>query len=291
LIAVPYIGFALVALLAVGFATFALWRPQSTQKGRALLAGAVALFLLGVGGGTYWMVGRPNLATRAAQGLGTRDINGLIPFLIERVRKEPGDMQAWIYLGRAYMTAGDARDAANAFGRAVAVARANHSEDASLDSAYGEALVEANGAVSDEAAAAFTAALAQNPKDAAARFFLGQARAEHNDKDGAMGFWQPLLADVPANAPLHQLLVDRIALLTAQGGAAPDPRAMVAGLAARLKQNPDDAQGWQRLIRAYAVLGQTGDAKTALATARKTFANDRNAMAALEAEASELKLN
>jgi cytochrome c-type biogenesis protein CcmH len=293
-IAVPYIGFALVALLAIGFATFALWRPQSTQKGRALLASAVALFLLGVGGGTYWMVGRPNLATRAAQGLGTRDINGLIPFLIERVRKEPGDMQAWIYLGRAYMTAGDARDAANALGRAVTVVRQNHEEDGALDAAYGEALVEANGAVSDEAVAAFTAALAQNPKDAASRFFLGQARAEHNDKEGAMGFWQPLLAEEPANAPLHQLLVDRIALLTAQGGAsggAPDPRVMVAGLAARLKQDPNDAAGWQRLIRAYAVLGQTGDAKAALATARKTFANDRDAMAALETEATELKLN
>jgi cytochrome c-type biogenesis protein CcmH len=194
------------------------------------------------------------------------------------------------------MTAGDARDAANAYGRAVMVARQTHVEDATLDSAYGEAQVEANGAVTDEAVAAFTAALAFNPRDAAARFFLGQARAERDDRPGALAYWQPLLAEVPASAPLHQMLVDRIALLTAQGagggnGGAPDPKAMVAMLAARLKQDPNDAQGWQRLIRAYSVLGQTGDAKEALATARKTFANDRNAMAALETEASELKLN
>ena len=120
---VPFIGFAVVALLAIGFAIFALRKYRA--KSTALLAGAIALFILGIGGGTYWMVGRPNLATRAAQGLATRDINGLIPFLITRVRKEPGDLQAWIYLARAYMTAGDAVDAApKAYGRAVTVAAA-----------------------------------------------------------------------------------------------------------------------------------------------------------------------
>jgi cytochrome c-type biogenesis protein CcmH len=309
---VPVIGFVLVALLAISFATFALWRPerrsgkvrseaerlsvrprdQKKTKGSLLLAGAIALFLLGVGGGTYWIVGRPNLATRAAQGLGTHDINGLIPFLITRVRKEPGDLQAWVYLGRAYMTVGDAVDAAKAYGRAVTVARLAGGESAELDSAYGEAQVAANGAVVPDAEAAFNAALALDPKDAASRYFLAQARAERGDRDGALMLLQGLLAETPANAPLHQTLVDRIALLTAQGGGgAPDPKQMVAGLAARLKADPNDAGGWQRLIRAYAVLGQAGDAKSALDTARKTFAGDKNTLSALDAEAKDLKLD
>jgi cytochrome c-type biogenesis protein CcmH len=313
---VPVIGFVLIALLAVGFATLALWWPerrpgkvgseadrfsvrprdQNKPKGWMLLAGAIALFLLGVGGGTYWIVGRPGLASRAAQGIATRDINGLIPFLIARVRKAPDDLQAWVYLGRAYMTVGDAVEASKAYGRAVTVARLSHNESGELDSAYGEAEVAANGAVTAEAEDAFKAALALNPKDAAARFFLAQARVEHGDRDGAMALLQSLLADTPVNVPLHQTLVDRIALLTAQasgarGGGAPDPKVMVAGLAARLKADPNDAGGWQRLIRAYAVLGQPADAKTALATARKTFVNDKNVMAALESEAAELKLN
>jgi cytochrome c-type biogenesis protein CcmH len=287
---VPVIGFVLVALLAIGFATFALLRKR--VKGAALLAGAIALFMLGIGGGSYWMLGRPNLAARAAQGLSTRDINGLIPFLITRVRKEPGDLQAWLYLARAYMTVNDPNDAAKAYGRAVTVARLTHNESAELDSAYGETEVEANGAVVPDAEAAFKSALALNPKDAAARYFLGQARAEQGDKQGALALWQGLLADTPTNAPLHQTLVDRIALLTAQaGGGAPDPKQMVAGLAARLKADPNDAAGWQRLIRAYAVLGQPADAKAALVTARKTFANDKTVMAALESEAAELKLD
>jgi cytochrome c-type biogenesis protein CcmH len=86
--------------------------------------------------------------------------------------------------------------------------------------------------------------------------------------------------------------VDRIALLTAQGGGtAPDPKAMVAGLATRLKDNPNDAPGWQRLIRAYSVLGDRAQAQDALATARKTFAKQRDVIAALDTEAKDLKLD
>ncbi len=66
---------------------------------------------------------------------------------------------------------------------------------------------------------------------------------------------------------------------------------MVAGLAARLKENPADAQGWQRLIRAYSVLGQRADAQEALATARKTFSEKKDVLAQLDAQAKELKLN
>lgn len=289
---VPVIGFIAVALLAILFATFALWRGKS--KGWPLLAGAIALFLLGIGGGTYWLTGRPALAVRAAQGLRTHEVNGLVPFLIARVRKEPGDLQAWIYLGGAYMAAEDPGDAAKAYGRAVTVARLRKTVSPGLYAAYGEALVASNSdAVSDEAVAAFTAALALNPKDPAARFFLAQARAERGDKAGALALWQGLLAETPANSPLHQTLIDRMAQLTAQGGAggAPDPRAMVAQLAAELKADPHNEAGWRRLMRAYTVLGQPDEAKTALTAARKSFAGDKDVLAALDADAKDLKLN
>jgi cytochrome c-type biogenesis protein CcmH len=294
---VPVIGFGAIALLAILFATFAVLRGRG--KGWPLLAGAIALFLLGVGGGTYWMTGRPALAEREAQGLNTHDVNGLIPFLIARVRKEPGDLQAWIYLGGAYMTANDPGDAAKAYGRAVTVARLKKTESPGLDSAYGEALVASNsGTVSDEAANAFSAALALNPKDPGARFFMAQSRAERGDKTGAMALWQGLLAETPANSPLHQTLVDRIALLTAQGGTGginnggpPDPKAMVAQLAGELKADPHNAAGWRRLMRAYTVLGQPADAKAALATARQTFAADKDVLAQLDADAKDLKIN
>ena len=289
--AVLYLGLIVVALAAIAFAVLPLWRAKSL-KGRGILAGAIALFLLGIGGGTYWMLGQPYLAWRSAQGVETRDVNGLIALLVKRVRVAPNDLQAWVYLGRGYMGAGDAGDAAKAYARAVTLANASGHPDSGLDTLYGEALVaQANGAVGDEAEAAFSAALKLNPKEQAARFFLGQALAARGDKAGALDLWNGLLAETPANSPLHQTLVDRIALLTAQGGgAAPDPKAMVAGLAARLKDNPDDAAGWQRLIRAYSVLNQRTEAQDALVTARKTFAGKPDVLAALGAEAKELKL-
>ena len=291
--AVLFLVLTLVVLAAIAFAIVPLWRNR-TIKGRGLLAGAIALFLLGVGGGTYWMLGQPYLAWRSAQGVQTRDVNGLIALLIKRVHTVPGDLQAWIYLGRGYMGAGDAGDAAKAYARSVALANRSGHPNAMLDALYGEALVaQANGNVDDEAEAAFRAALTLNPQDQISRFFLGQALATHGDKPGALALWNSLLAEAPANSPLHQALVDRIALLTAQGagGGAPDPKAMVAGLAARLKDNPNDAAGWQRLIRAYNVLGERAEAQDALTTARKTFAGQRDTLAALDAEAKDLKLN
>jgi cytochrome c-type biogenesis protein CcmH len=285
------IGLIVVALLAIGFAALPVWQEKAL-KGRYLLIGAIALALLGVGGGTYWMLGQPYLAWRSAQGVQTRDVGGLIALLIRRVRQAPDDIQAWVYLGRGYMGAGDAGDAAKAYARAVAIANRTGHPDAGLDSIYGEALVSAEGGqVSDEAAQAFRAALKLDPKEPASRFFLGDALAAHGDKASALALWNGLLAEAPANSPLHQALVDRIAMLTAQSGGAPDPKAMVAMLAARLKENPNDAAGWQRLIRAYVVLGERAEAQDALSTARKTFASQHDVGDALDQEAKQLKLD
>ena len=286
----PYAGFVAVALAAILFATLAVWRART--RGHVLLAAAIALFLLGVGGGTYWMLGQPGLALRASQGLATRDIKGLIPFLIARVRAAPNDQEAWSFLGRAYYTADDPGDSAKAYARAITILRKAGEADPELDAAFGEASVaEANGAVTPAAEAAFTEALKLDPKNAAARYYLAQAHATRGDRPGAIALLQSLLADVPPTAPLHQALVDRIAMLTAAGGGQPDPRQMVAMLAVQLKAAPQDPAGWQRLIHAYTVLGETAEAKDALATARKTFAADAATTKALDAEARELKLD
>jgi len=94
-------------------------------------------------------------------------------------------------------------------------------------------------------------------------------------------------------APLHQILVDRIAILTSQAtgpGGAPNPRAMVEMLAARLKADPNDALGWVRLMRAYTVLGETEKAQQALVSARKAFADNKDAQTAFTTAAKALKL-
>jgi len=288
--AVPYIGFALVAAVAIVFAGVPLFRIENA-KTRYLLLAALTLFIIGMGGGTYYLLGRPHLAQREASGLNTSEVSGLIPFLIQRVRHYPNDARAWRYLGEAYMAAKDPRDAAKAFGKVIELTGRG---DASLDAAYGEALVAAsNGAVPPEAEKAFAAALAVDPTSAPARFYLGLARAERKDNAGAIQLWQSLLADISVTSPLHQILVDRIAVLTSQSvgpGGAPNPRAMVEMLAARLKADPNDALGWVRLMRAYTVLGETEKAKQALVSARKAFADNKDAQTAFTTAAKALKL-
>jgi cytochrome c-type biogenesis protein CcmH len=285
----PVIGFAVVALIAIAFAAVPLWR-KAKGKTRALALAAVALFMLAIGGGTYYLLGRPHLAMREAQGLESREMGALVPYLIQRVRQNPSDVRAWRYLAQAYMSANDARDAAKALAKEIALTGKG---DPTLDAAYGEALVlENGGAVPAEAEEAFNDALKIDPRSAPARFYLGLARASRNDRPGALALWQSLLADIPTDAPLHQMLVDRIAMLSSQGpGGAPNPRAMVEMLAARLKADPNDALGWVRLMKAYTVLGETEKAKQALADARKAFPDNKDAQTAFSTAAKALKID
>ena len=66
--------------------------------------------------------------------------------------------------------------------------------------------------------------------------------------------------------------------------------AMVDGLAARLSENPDDLQGWLRLIRARTVMGDTEAAQASLTAAEAVFADDEEAQASLASLAAELGL-
>jgi cytochrome c-type biogenesis protein CcmH len=286
--ALPVIGLVLIAALAIGFAVMPLLRMKGLKR-RWLLLGSIAVLMIAIGGGAYVLVGRPHLAAREAGGINTREINGLIPFLIQRVHQHPEDARAWRYLGQAYMTANDPRNAAKALAKVIALTGKG---DAQLDAAYGEALVLGSGSdVPQEAADAFAAALAADPHNPPARFYLGLYKATHNDRPGAIALWQSLLADTPTTAPLHQLLVDRIAMLTSQGpGGKPNPRAMVDMLAARLKADPNDALGWVRLMRAYTVLGEKQKALQALTDARKAFADNKDAQTAFTTAAKALKL-
>jgi cytochrome c-type biogenesis protein CcmH len=57
-------------------------------------------------------------------------------------------------------------------------------------------------------------------------------------------------------------------------------RGMVERLAERLKQQPDDLAGWQRLARAYGVLGERDKATEALARAAALAPKDADVLVA-----------
>jgi cytochrome c-type biogenesis protein CcmH len=277
--------FAALFAVAVGFV---FW-PLRRRPGRTLLGVALAALVLGVGGGSYVMLGQPVLAMRTLTGPKSTDVASLVSALAWKMRQSPEDPRGWLLLGRGYLGLGDARDGAAAYRRAIATAPP--SVRPALTDAYGEALtMSAGGAVPPDAEAAFRQVLESDPRDPMARFYIGQAMAERRDTVHAMEEWQGLLADTPAGAPWREALLERLSLLRSMSGGAPDIGAMVQGLAERLHQQPDDPNGWRRLIHSYVVLGQPEKAKSALADARRAMAGRKNELSALDAEAKELKL-
>ena len=56
----------------------------------------------------------------------------------------------------------------------------------------------------------------------------------------------------------------------------------VARLANRLKENGSDVEGWQRLLRAYVVLGERDKAHEAAADAKRALASDPDKLRRIE---------
>jgi cytochrome c-type biogenesis protein CcmH len=187
-------------------------------------------------------------------------------------------------------------------------------ESAVFAASQGEALVFANRrVVTEKAKALFERALKVNAKDVRARFYLGLAKAQAGDRDGALRDWIALEAETPpetawrkqlarfiettareaglTTAALAKLREKAKATAQASGGGpsrddmarakrmTPEQRAqmirgMVEGLAARLKENPDDLAGWRRLGRSYMVLRDFPKAAEAYEQAARLAPND-----------------
>jgi cytochrome c-type biogenesis protein CcmH len=279
--------FAVLIIAAAGLAAWPALRARNALLApRLLLASAIVFFVIGIGGGSYLFLGRPDLAERALAPPDAGGVPGLVAALARRMRDRPNDATGWGLLGRAYLSLNDPDQAAIAFRHAAVLAPL--AQKPGLYSAYGEAVTLSAGTVTPEAEAAFEAALAGNPRDEAARFYLGQAYADRHQPERAVQMWQGLLADTPPDAPWRTALINRMAMLRSQTGGAPDVSAMVAGLAARLKANPADLDGWERLIRAYSVLGRKDEARAAFASAQAAMKDQPKALAGLKAEASSL---
>jgi len=247
-----------------------------------------------------------------------------------RLKANPQDVEGWQLLGWSFFELGRFPEAATAYRKATALSPGN----GELWSALGEALVmSSEEPMPKDAAQAFSTAIAQDPKDPRARYFLAVQKDLAGDSRSAIEDWFALLADTPSGAPWEADLrrtieqvgekakIDvkpRLAAITpapaAPGtpavatAAIPGPtreqmaaasslppgqqdamvRAMVDGLAARLAQNPRDADGWVRLIRSRMVLGEKAEARAALTNALKAFADDKPQQARFTAAAREL---
>jgi cytochrome c-type biogenesis protein CcmH len=284
----------------------------------------------------YALMGHPELTSNATigkvadaapaaqasdpQGHPMGEVSRMIAGLEARLQQQPGDAQGWQMLGWSYMRTQRPADAARAYGRAVALDPGN----VEYLSAQGEAMVQAEGKVSGDAAALFHRALKGDPADPRARYFLAIYLDQQGDHAGAINDFIALLKSAPPDAPwaaqvrgyVEDLAKEQkidissrlppVPAMPVANAPGPDSaqvaaagqmtdaqrqamiHSMVNKLATELKANPHDSGGWVRLMRARMVLGEKDQAAAAYHDARKAFAGTPAAQAVLQDAAKSL---
>lgn len=259
--------------------------------GVPLLAGALYLHL-----GSPALPDFP-LASRTRAPVAGQSLDQLVAQVQAHLEKNPTDGRGWGVLAPVLGRVGRFEDAAQAFRNAIRY----DGDSAARRAGLGEALAgAANGIVTAEAKAEFERAVALDADDAKARYFLGLAAEQDGRPKEAAALWQDLLSKSPPDAPWRPVLETALARVGAaapastDGGSAKVPalsnetiasvqgmsegdrgamiRGMVDRLAARLKQNGDDVEGWLRLARAYMVLKEPDNARAARDDARRALA-------------------
>ena len=265
--------------------------------------------------GVYLLHGAPTLPDQpySARGAeralarstgGGGDLEQAVTKLRVKVKDEPGNGDAWFLLARTEAALGHWQESAAAYRQALALTE----QRPDVAAAYGEMLVlAADGMVTAPAHDAFSAALARDPKNPMARYYLALAVAQSGNAEGAIDAWQRLLADAPSDAPYAPAVRQKITEtataaglpvptaaappsgpsaddMAAAAGMTPEQRAqmiqgMVNRLAERLKEQPNDLEGWLRLAHAYTVLDETDKAADAFAHAATLKPDDPEILA------------
>jgi cytochrome c-type biogenesis protein CcmH len=219
----------------------------------------------------------------------------------------PDDAQGWLVLAPTYRGMGRYADAAAALERALELVP----ETPELLTDFGEAMVMADdGQVKARAREAFEKALALEPGNAKGLFYRALAQRQDGQNEQALATWRGLLDGAPADAPWRGAVERQVASLERELSAAPQLseddiakaaslegedrqamiRGMVDGLEQRLARDGQDLQGWLRLARARAVLGEVDAAKAALLSAEQNFRGDPSSLALIATTRASLGL-
>jgi len=226
---------------------------------------------------------------------GAQPLEALVTQVQQHLHKNPTDARGWTVLAPVLARLGRTDEAIQAYRNAL-----NYGGDKpALRADLGELMAAtAGGVVTAEAKTEFERAHAGDADEPKANYFLGLAAEQDGRKTDAAAIWRAMLEKAAADEPWRPLVAASLArvgggqppagaevpalpaetMAAAKDMAASDREAMIRGmvdrLAARLKQNGDDVQGWLRLMRAYMVMGDPEKAKAALSDARAAVAND-----------------
>ncbi|MER8560497.1 c-type cytochrome biogenesis protein CcmI [Mesorhizobium sp. M0520] len=274
----------------------------ATQPSRStrLVATAAVLLVPLVSWGLYGQLGSPDLPSqplseRLAKNPADSSVDELIARAEAHLAANPSDGRGWDVLAPVYLRMQRYADAVAAYRNAIRL----DGDSAARQAGLGEAIANAaGGIVSAEAQAAFEAALKLDPANPKASFYLAMGMAQEGRIAEATAAWQKMLAALPQGSPwrgaVEQALAESAARSVASEAPAKGPTAedidaassmspqdrqamistMVAGLDEKLRQNPRDEEGWMQLVRSYAVLGKTDQARDALNRGIAVFGAD-----------------
>jgi cytochrome c-type biogenesis protein CcmH len=289
--------------------------PGSTPTWHRRVAALIALMALPLGaGGLYLSLGSPQLpdqplVARLAMPLENSSVANLVARVESHLERNPEDGRGWEVVAPVYMRLGRFDDAVKARRNALRL----NGESTQRWSGLGDALVAAaNGVVTAEAKSDFERALALDPQEPKARFFIGLAAEQDGKREEAASIWRELLKNAPSDAPWLAVVHDALARAegaVSRANAGPSAedvaaaeslspqqrtemiRGMVERLSTRLKtEGGADIEGWLRLVRAYAVLGEREKARAAASDARRALAGDSDKVRRLDELVKDLGL-
>lgn len=259
-----------------------IWSPRRT-------AAVIALLLPLGAAGMYWWLGTPQAIDPASAAKAEEDkIMQMVDGLAARLKANPDNPKGWAMLARSYKIMGRLAEAQEAFAKIGPLL----DTDPDLLAHYADLLATRVGdRLEGQPMALVNKALALNPLHPMSLMLAGTAAYQQNDYAGAVRHWEKLLPLLEPGSPDAQQMQSNIDEARLKGGmkASPASRAngastapaqgqapdnaqivqMVEGLAARLKANPGDLEGWARLARSYKVLGRLQEAEEAYVKAGK----------------------
>lgn len=186
---------------------------EASRVPRVFLYGALAVLIAAIAFGIWRnfslassQSGASDPSATAANGTG--GASAVLASLEARTQKDPKDVEGWQLLGWSYFEAGRYPDAAKAYTKATQLAP----ERGVYWSSLGEALVMASerDPMPQEAAAAFDKAIALEPGDPRARYFIAVRKDLAGNHEGALADWLALLKDTPKDAPWESDLIRTI---------------------------------------------------------------------------------
>ncbi|MBL8484689.1 MAG: c-type cytochrome biogenesis protein CcmI [Rhodocyclaceae bacterium] len=200
--------------------------------------GALALVVIGVPAAAlalYGMLGSPDgldpakIAARSEPRITPEQVEQMVEKLATRLQQEPDNVEGWTMLGRSYAVMGRYDDAAKVYAKLVA----KDPKNAKLLVDYADvAGAAAGGTLLGEPEALIARALALDPKLPKALALAGSAAFERKNFKRAVELWAQLLAQLPPDSEMHEVVKGNIDEASAlMGGTAPVAAAGAAAAA------------------------------------------------------------